>query len=103
MADDDVKKAPEVKKTPLEEARENLAEAESQHADEVAAEAARVEKARPKAVYGKHILLDLGRSGAYEMRDAPKGWNNDRSLTINGQNVEHVSEGEGGAWCYRAM
>lgn len=52
---------------------------------------------------GKHILVDLGAAGDFALMDAPEGWNRDRTLTISGRNVEHVSDHATGVWQYRAM
>lgn len=34
---------------------------------------------------------------------APPGFEFDRRLNIDGQNVEHVHDDEFGRWCYRSM
>lgn len=63
-------------------------------------------------VYGKHILVAFG-GGAPVLRDAPKGWVEEkpRVLRVDGVNVEHVSEvsaededgNKGDIWVYRQM
>lgn len=104
-----VEEAPAVEKTALELAKEALAVAQAEHDAEVAKAAEDVEAVRVKAEYGKHVLVDVGKTGSYAMLEVggkegvPADWHNDRTLRLSGVNLEHVAEGEGGAWCYRAM
>lgn len=63
-----------------------------------------------------YIMVDAQATGVFERMNAPLGWFRDRRLlypiTVNtpegisktvNVNLEHVSEDENGAWCYRRM
>lgn len=82
----------------LAEAQRELDAAKTEH------EAA-VEAATPKAVLGKHILVDVHKSGVYAIVAAPRNWEAEkpRRLDIGGTNVEVVGETAEGVWQYRAM
>lgn len=88
----------------LDKAQAELNEAKANHDAAVTA-------ATPKAVFGKHILVDVNRSGDFAIHNAPKDWERDkpRRLTVQGKNVEVVGvvdaagQSDDGVWQYRAM
>ena len=49
----------------------------------------------------KHILVDFQATGDHTIVDQPEGWENDRTLIVQGVRIEH-SGLHNGVWCYRA-
>lgn len=72
---------------------------------------AAVSAATPRAVFGKHVYVDIHRSGVFAIHKAPPNWEAEkpRRLSVGGANVELVGvvdapgQSDDGVWQYRAM
>lgn len=88
----------------LAESQRDLDNAKAEHEAAVAA-------ATPRATFGKHLYVDIHRSGSYAIHKAPPNWEVEkpRRLTVDGVNVEAVGvvdapgQSDDGVWQYRAM